>query len=187
VDRVPSRPPAERVEVKARLVQRFKGRRVVDRGQANQSPVVQIRPHASAFAGLEQLSQSTVPKAFDHTAGDVNRGLTSVKSGLTDRTANQVRLADREWVSLEIGARAANRRGAFARRAAKLTIGARSRERAADVAAAGLAVAEFSRGVCPSITLKRRSIGCGGWPSKTRRVFCCALFDLPFPPQACDC
>jgi len=75
------------VEVKARLVQRFKGRRVVDRGQANQSPVVQIRPHASAFAGLEQLSQSTVPKAFDHTAGDVNRGLTSVKSGFTDRTS----------------------------------------------------------------------------------------------------
>jgi hypothetical protein len=48
---------------------------------------VQIRPHASAFAGLEQLSQSTVPKAFDHTAGDVNRGLTSVKSGFTDRTS----------------------------------------------------------------------------------------------------
>ena len=87
MDRVPSRPRAERVEVKARLMQRFKGRRVVDRGQANQSPVVQIRPHASAFAGLEQLSQSTVPKAFDHTAGDVNRGLTSVKSGFTDRTS----------------------------------------------------------------------------------------------------
>jgi len=32
-------------------------------------PVVQIRPHASAFAGIEQLSQSAVPKAFDHTAG----------------------------------------------------------------------------------------------------------------------
>jgi hypothetical protein len=87
VDRVPSRPPAERVEVKARLRQRFKGRRVVDRGQTNQSPVVQIRPHASAFAGLEQLSQSTVPKAFDHTAGDVNRRLTSVKLGFTDQTS----------------------------------------------------------------------------------------------------
>jgi hypothetical protein len=116
VDRVPPRPPVERVEVKTRLMQRFKGRRAVDRGQANQSPVVQIRPHASAFASLEQLSQSPVPKAFDHTPGDVNRGLTSVKSGFTDQTS-LTRFVQRtgSGVLLEIGARAANRRGAFAR------------------------------------------------------------------------
>lgn len=66
VDRVASREATERVEVKARLMQRLEGRRVVDRRQANQGSAVQIDSYAGTLAGLEQLSQSAMPKAFDH-------------------------------------------------------------------------------------------------------------------------
>jgi hypothetical protein len=82
VDRIPSRPPpTQRVEVKAWLIERFEGRRAVDRRQANQGAAVQIDPHAAASAGLEQLSQSAVPKAFDHSrAKDVKRHLTGCQA-----------------------------------------------------------------------------------------------------------
>ena len=83
VDRVASRPAAQRVEVKARLPKRVERRRAVDRRQAHQSSVLQIGSHAGASAGLEELSQPAVPKAFNHRRY-VKRDLTSdVKSHLT--------------------------------------------------------------------------------------------------------
>jgi hypothetical protein len=54
------------MEVKTGLAQRFEPRRPVERRQANQGAAVQIGTYAGTLAGLEQLSQSTVPKASDH-------------------------------------------------------------------------------------------------------------------------
>jgi hypothetical protein len=66
VDRVPPWAAAERMEVKPRLIKRFEGPSAVDRGQTHQGPAMQIGAHTGALAGLEQLSQSAVPKALDH-------------------------------------------------------------------------------------------------------------------------
>jgi hypothetical protein len=57
------------MEVETWLLQRLEGRGRVDRRQTDQGPAVQIGAHARASAGLKQLSQSAMPKAFDHREG----------------------------------------------------------------------------------------------------------------------
>ena len=57
---------AQRVEVEAGLIERFKARRLVDCFQADESPAVQIGPHTGAVTGFEQFPQATVPKTLDH-------------------------------------------------------------------------------------------------------------------------
>jgi len=67
VDRIAPWPrAAQRVEVEAGLAERYEPGRLVDRIEADESPVLQIGSHASALAGLEQFPQPAMPEAFDH-------------------------------------------------------------------------------------------------------------------------
>jgi hypothetical protein len=62
MDRIAPWPKAaQRVEVEARLIERFKTRRFVDRIQTDERPAMQIGANMGAVAGLEQFPRRLKP------------------------------------------------------------------------------------------------------------------------------
>jgi hypothetical protein len=67
VDRIaPWSRAAQRVEVEAGLIKRFKARRFVYCIQADKCPALQVGSHTGALAGFEQFPQATVPTTLNH-------------------------------------------------------------------------------------------------------------------------
>lgn len=60
---------AQPMEIEAGLVERFQATGPVDRIQTHYDAAVQIGPHTTALASLEQFPQAAMPKAFDHPIG----------------------------------------------------------------------------------------------------------------------